>query len=83
MSTLAMPQTLPVHCVPPDGGAELLDFVDFTWLMAGEGHRIDLDRLRDDHAYASGCLALARGSTSATLRAAGTRLARWLGRVPD
>jgi len=64
-------------------GAELVDFVDFKWLMAGEGHRIDLDRLRDDRAYAGGCLALACGSGSATLRSAGVRLARLMGRRAD
>ena len=58
---------------------ELIEFVDFKWLMAGEGHRIDLDRLRTEPAYTRGCLALAGGSTSATLRRAGSRLARALG----
>ena len=58
---------------------ELIEFVDFKWLMAGEGHRIDLDRLRTEPAYTRGCLALAGGSTSATLRRAGARLARALG----
>ena len=58
---------------------ELIEFVDFKWLMAGEGHRIDLDRLRTEPAYTRSCLALAGGSTSATLRQAGARLARALG----
>ena len=53
---------------------ELLDLVDFKWLMAGEGHRIDLDRLRGDSPYLSSCLALAAGSRSATLRQAAQRL---------
>lgn len=57
----------------------LLDFVDFKWLMAGEGHRIDLGRLQADTAYARGCLALAQGSTSATLRGSALRLGRALG----
>ena len=58
------------------GAPELLEFVDFKWLMAGEGHRIDLDRLQQDSAYRRGCLALAAGSTSSTLRQAGERLGR-------
>jgi hypothetical protein len=58
---------------------ELVEFVDFKWLMAGEGHRIDLDRLQSEPAYIRGCLALAGGSTSATLRRAADRLARALG----
>jgi len=80
-----MPFALPARRLPPpmSAGAQLLDYVDFKWLMAGEGHCIDLDRLREDRAYASGCLALACGSASATLRAAGARLARMLGRSPD
>ena len=57
---------------------ELIEFVDFKWLMAGDGHRIDLDRLRTEPAYTRGCLALAGGSTSATLRQASVRLARAL-----
>jgi len=55
---------------------ELIEFVDFKWLMAGEGHRVDLDRLQCEPAYIRGCLALAGGSTSATLRRAAERLAR-------
>ncbi len=58
---------------------ELLEFVDFKWLMAGEGHAIDLDRLQRESAYARGCMALAGGSTSATLRRAGERLASAMG----
>ena len=61
------------------GVPELIEFVDFKWLMAGEGHRINLDRLRAEPAYTRGCLALAGGSSSATLRRAGARLALALG----
>jgi hypothetical protein len=53
---------------------ELIDFVDFKWLMATEGHRVDLERLRDDPAYARGCLALAAGSRQDFLRQAAERL---------
>ena len=60
------------------GPPELLDLVDFKWLMAGAGHRIDLDRLRGDSPYLRGCLALAAGSRSATLRQAAQRLSRGL-----
>ena len=54
---------------------DLLQYVDFKWLMVGEGHLVDLDRLKHDRAYHRGCLALAAGSRSATLRRAGERLA--------
>jgi hypothetical protein len=84
MSAIAMPFALPARSAfsPIAAGVELLDYVDFKWLMAGEGHCIDLDRLSQDHAYACGCLALARGSASATLRSAAARLAQLLGRSP-
>ncbi len=60
---------------PSPDAPELLQFVDFKWLMVGEGHCVDLDRLQHDRAYHRGCLALAAGSRSATLRRAGERLA--------
>jgi hypothetical protein len=72
----------PVLAVGPHHDAaspELVEFVDFKWLMAGEGHPIDLDRLQSEPAYTRGCLALAGGSTSVTLRRAAERLARALG----
>lgn len=58
-----------------DSPPGLLAFVDFKWLMAGEGHRVDLDRLQQEPVYARACLALAAGSASATLRQAAQRLA--------
>ena len=64
---------------PPPPAPELIEFIDFKWLMAAEGHRIDLGRLQSETAYARACLALAVGSTSATLRQAAGRLARSLG----
>ena len=66
----------PHHTAAPP---ELVEFVDFKWLMAGQGHPIDLDRLQAEPAYTRGCLALAGGSTSATLRRAAERLALALG----
>ncbi len=76
---LAAPRPGGVGVPAPAPAPELIEFVDFKWLMAGEGHRIDLGRLQCEPAYARGCLALAGGSTSATLRQAATRLARSLG----
>ena len=77
------PSATPLYNAHPAASAqgaapELLDLVDFKWLMAGEGHRIDLDRLRGDSPYIRGCLALAAGSGSATLRQAAQRLSRGL-----
>lgn len=73
-------QTTPSPASPDAAGhgEALLQYVDFKWLMAGEGHRIDLTRLQADRAYARGCLALARASTCATLREAAERLGRQL-----
>ncbi|MES1162634.1 MAG: hypothetical protein ABUL50_06195, partial [Rhizobacter sp.] len=33
-----------------------LDLVSFKWLMAGRGWWVDLSRLREDAAYARGCV---------------------------
>lgn len=52
----------------------LVDCVDFKWLMAGEGHRVDVDRLRVDAAYARQCLALAQVARSPLLRQVAQRL---------
>ncbi len=82
--TIALLPHLAAHHQPPAAPAApppLLEFVDFKWLMAGEGHRVDLDRLQREPAYARGCLAVAGGSTSSTLRQAADRLARGLGAV--
>lgn len=62
-------------------GTMLLDLIDFKWLMVGEGHLVDLDRLCNDDCYARGCLALARHSTSSTVRASAARAMRLLGRA--
>lgn len=69
-------QSLP-RCTD-DSGAAVLPMVDFKWLMAGEGHRIDLSRLQQDRAYARGCIALANASTCSALREAGRRMSQLL-----
>ena len=82
--TIALLPALPArHPAPatPAAPLRLLEFVDFKWLMAGEGHRVDLDRLQHEPAYARGCLAVAGGSTSSTLRRAADRLASGLAPV--
>jgi hypothetical protein len=57
---------------------QLVDIIDFKWLMTGEGHPVHVERLQSDAAYAARCLALAAASPSAALRAAGLRLERLL-----
>jgi hypothetical protein len=59
---------------------ELIDFVDFKWLMAAQGHRVHLERLQSDGDYAQGCIELASASGSDWLRRAASRL---LGRMHE
>jgi hypothetical protein len=53
---------------------DLLAWIDFKWLMAAEGRRVNLDRLQSDMPYARHCLELGAASTSATLRERARRL---------
>lgn len=79
--------TMPMHYPTVPGAlpgamsplTDLLDCVDFKWLMACEGHRVDLDRLQIDAGYACRWVKLAQQSPSSTLRQAAERLARALG----
>lgn len=71
MSTDAPP---PSALLPPEASA----LAEFRSLMAGDGHDVDISRLRLDRAYARGCLALARGSTAPELQAAADGLGHWL-----
>jgi hypothetical protein len=52
----------------------LLDLVDFKWLMAGHGWRVDLTRLQRDEAYMRECLARALQTRCALLQARGAML---------
>jgi hypothetical protein len=47
---------------------ELLELVDFKWLMAAEGRHVDLARLQCDARYADDCLACASRSPCEPLR---------------
>lgn len=60
-------------------GHGLIDIIDFKWLMAGDGHRVHVERLQDDPAYASACLALGAASRIPALRVSTRRLATLLG----
>ena len=70
MTMIALPLAPAPAELPP-----LIRWIDFKWLMAGEGHRVHLERLQVDSDYARRCLALAEASRSATLRWAAGRLA--------
>ena len=50
-----------------DACTSLLAEVDFKWLMAGQGLRIDLPRFRSDAVYAAKLISLALDSESFAL----------------
>lgn len=60
------------------GPVELVEIIDFKWLMARDGHHIHVQRLQDDPAYAAACFATAAASPIALVRQTAKRLARRL-----
>lgn len=64
---------------PEHRALRLVEIIDFKWLMAGEGHRVHVERLQAEPAYAADCLALAAASRTPALRDTAQRLARTLG----
>jgi hypothetical protein len=71
--------TMPTVTSPEPCTASLVEIIDFKWLMAGDGHRVHVEHLQTDRAYASACLVLASGSRVKALRDTAARLARALG----
>lgn len=61
----------------------LLEIVEFKWLMAGDGHRVHVERLQAEPGYAQQCLCSANGSRIPALREAANRLAERLGVALD
>lgn len=59
---------------PVTHAPDLLAWIDFKWLMAAEGRRVNLDRLQADPGYARACLSLGAASGSAPLRDRARRL---------
>ena len=58
---------------------DLVEIIDFKWLMAGNGHRVHVERLQLDREYAGQCLTQGAASHIPALRACAQRLARmWL-----
>jgi len=57
-----------IHIKDPEGRDRFLNLVDFKWLMAGMGWRVDLSRLQSDEAYIDECLQRALKSDSELLR---------------
>jgi len=67
-----------MNALPPaeSSALELVDIIEFKWLMAGEGHRIHVERLQTDIDYARQCLSLAAQSAEPALREVAQRLQR-------
>lgn len=57
---------------------DLVDIVDFKWLMAGTGRRVHVEHMQADPAYALDCVCSALQSPNLPLRALARRLARRL-----
>ena len=58
---------------------QLLDIIQFKWLMVGAGHRVHVERMQSDPVYAQQCLALGAGARLVPLRACALALALQLG----
>ncbi|MBI5255638.1 MAG: hypothetical protein HY855_03995 [Burkholderiales bacterium] len=56
--------------------AQLIDWIDFKWLMASEGCHLDVERLQRDHGYAQHWVAFALQSPTALLRRVALKLQR-------
>lgn len=61
---------------------DLVDIVDFKWLMAGTGRRVHVEHMQADPEYALECVRCALQSSNQPLRALACRLARRLGGPP-
>lgn len=57
-----------IHAKGSKGHDAFLNLVDFKWLMAGVGWRVDLSRLQSDKTYMDECLQRALRSDSGLLR---------------
>jgi hypothetical protein len=53
---------------------ELVDIINFKWLMAHEGHYVHVQRLQTDQDYARTCIAQAMATSVQALREAALRL---------
>lgn len=62
-----------------DERSQMLEEVNFKWLMAGMGWWVDMSRFRSDPVYASHYLNLARASESMELRKCAAQLHHQMG----
>lgn len=58
---------------------DLVDIIDLKWLLAGDGHRVHVERLLGDDDYARRCLDWAAKSSNPATQAAALRIAIRLG----
>ena len=58
---------------------ELVEIIDFKWLMARDGHHVHVERLQNDPVYAAAVFAHAAGSPIEAVREAASRLTSRLG----
>lgn len=63
---------------PEHMAIELVDIIDFKWLMVGAGHHVHVERMQREPEYARGCLALAAASAVPALREVCRRLTQRL-----
>ena len=61
--------------VPEPHALNLLEIIDFKWLMAGDGCRVHVERLQSDRDYACACLTRGAASPIPALRVCAARLA--------
>lgn len=61
---------------------ELVDIIDFKWLLAKEGLHVHVERLQNDPVYALACLDKAAASPREAVRAVASRLREKLGLSP-
>ena len=73
MNTMSLPAT-PV--------LDLLEIIDLKWLMAHDGHRVHVEHLQSDPAYARRCLTLALASSDKALQTVARRMCARLGIDP-
>ena len=59
---------------PNPPSLQLVDIIDFKWLMSAAGYHVHVERLQSDPEYAERCLLHAEQAPDQALRAAVTRL---------
>ena len=70
-----MPTATFASLATPARALSLVEIIDFKWLMAGDGHRVHVERLQGDPTYACACLQQGATSKIPALRECACRLA--------